>query len=133
MKARHFVMIIILVIVLSFVITNRGVDTLTCTTEGELYESPSKSKLEISVKNNKIKDMYITIDVKLNDELMAQRDLLIQNIEAQGKSEVIETKDGIRLTSGMSGSFFTSMGLTSDTKYNELKEVLEVQGFTCKK
>lgn len=132
MKVRHFIMIIILVIAISFVISNKGIETLTCTTEGELYESPSKSKLEISVKDNKIKDMHITIDVRLSDELMTQRDLLMQSIEAQGKSEVEATKDGIRLTSGMSGSYFTSMGLSKDTKYNELKEVLEVQGFTCK-
>lgn len=133
MKARHIIMIIILVIAISFVITNKGVKTLTCTTEGELYESPSKSKLEISVKDNKIKNMYITIDVKLSAELMQQRDLLMQNIAAQGKSEVSETKDGIRLSSGMGSSYFTSMGLTEKTKINELKEVLEVQGFTCKK
>ena len=132
MKARHFIMIIILVIVISFVISNKGVVKLTCTTEGNMYESPSKSILEISVKDNKIKNMYVTIDVKLNEELMAQRELLIQNIQAQGKSDVTETKDGIRLTSGMSGSYFTSMGLTENTKYSELKEVLEVQGFTCK-
>lgn len=133
MKARHFVMIIILVIAVSIVISNKGVEKLVCTTEGNMYESPSKSTLEISVKDNKIKNMYVTIDVKLNDELMKQRDLLIQNIEAQGKSEVVKTNDGIRLTSGMSGSYFTSIGLTGNTKYSELKEVLEVQGFTCKK
>ena len=80
MKARHFIMIIILVIAISFVISNKGVEKLVCTTEGDLYESPSKSTLEISIKDNKIKDMYISIDVKLNDELMQQRDLLIQNI-----------------------------------------------------
>lgn len=132
MKARHFIMIIILVIAISFVISNKGVEKLVCTTEGDLYESPSKSTLEISIKDNKIKDMYISIDVKLNDALMQQRDLLIQNIEAQGKSEVSKIDDGIRLSSGMSGSYFESMGITEDTKVNELKEVLEVQGFKCK-
>ncbi len=132
MKARHFIMIIILVIAISFVISNKGVEKLVCTTEGDLYESPSKSTLEISIKDNKIKDMYISIDVKLTDELMQQRDLLIQNIEAQGKSEVSKIDDGIRLSSGMSGSYFESMGITEDTKVNELKEVLEVQGFKCK-
>lgn len=131
MKTRHIVMAIILIIALSMFISGYGVKTLTCTTVGELYESPSKSTLEISLKDNKIKDMYVTIDVKLNDELMAQRDVLIQNIEAQGKSEAIATKDGIKLSSKMGSSFFTSMGLTSNTKYSELKEVLEVQGFTC--
>ena len=132
MKARHFIMIIILVMAISFVISNKGVEKLVCTTEGDLYESPSKSTLEISIKDNKIKDMYISIDVKLNDALMQQRDLLIQNIEAQGKSEVSKIDDGIRLSSGMSGSYFESMGITEDTKVNELKEVLEVQGFKCK-
>ena len=132
MKARHFIMIIILVIAISFVISNKGVEKLVCTTEGDLYESPSKSTLEISIKDNKIKDMYISIDVKLNDALMQQRDLLIQNIEAQGKSEVSKIDDGIRLSSGMSGSYFESMGITEDTKVNELKEVLEFQGFKCK-
>ena len=132
MKARHFIMIIILVIAISFVISNKGVEKLVCTTEGTLYESPSKSTLEISIKDNKIKDMYISIDVKLNDALMQQRDLLIQNIKSQGKSEVSKIDDGIRLSSGMSGSYFESMGITEDTKFNELKEVLEVQGFKCK-
>lgn len=132
MKARHIVMIIIVVIALSIVISNKGVETLTCTTEGELYESSAKSKLVISLKDKKIKDMKVSIDLKLDDEMMAQRDLLIQSIEAQGKSEVEATDDGIRLSSGMSGSYFSAMGLTKDTKYSELKEVLEVQGFTCK-
>lgn len=131
MKIRHIIMGIILIIALSMFISTNGVKSLTCTTEGTLYDSPSKSTLEISLKDDKIKDMYVTIDVKLNDELMTQRDTLIQNIEAQGKSEATATKDGIRLSSKMGSSFFTSMGLTSNTKYNELKEVLEVQGFTC--
>ena len=40
--------------------------------------------------------------------------------------------DCIRLSSVMSGIYFDSMGITEDTKVNELKEVLEVQGFKCK-
>lgn len=132
MKVRHIIMIIIIVIAISIVISNKGIETLTCTTKGELYESPANSKLVISLKDKKIKDMKISIDLKLSEEMMAKRDLLMQNIEAQGKSEVETTKDGIRLSSGMGSSYFTSMGLSGETKYNELKEVLEVQGFTCK-
>ncbi len=132
MKGRHVIMIMVIVIALSIVITNKGVETLTCTTKGELYEFPAESKLVISLKNKEIRDMEITIDIKLEGEMMTKRDILMQNIAAQGKSEVEPTNDGIRMTSGMSGSYFSSLGLSKDTKYSELKEVLEVQGFTCK-
>ena len=53
-------------------------------------------------------------------------------IEMQGKSKVTSTEEGIRLNSGMDGSYFASLGVTKDTKYGELKQVLELQGFTCK-
>lgn len=132
MKARHIIMIIILILAISIFISNNGIEEMTCTTKGELYESPSVSTLEISIKDNKIKDMGITIDVSLTEELMRQRETLMQMIASQGKSNVEKTENGIRLTSGMDGSYFSSLGLSKDTTYQELKEVLEIQGFVCK-
>lgn len=133
MKARHVIMIIIILIALSFYISNKDTEYLTCTTSGTLYESPTDSKVEISLKNNKIKDFKITMDMHLNDELNSQKELLMQAIASEGKSEVTETKDGIRLTSGMDSSYFTNFGLTKDSNLSELKEVLELQGFACQK
>lgn len=132
MKTRHIIMIIILVIVLSVFIDSKGTEHLTCTANGTLYESPSISTLEISIKNNVLKDINIKVNVNLTDELKEQKDDLIEMIKMEGKAEVEKTKDGIRLKSGMNGSYFTNLGLTKDISYTELKQVLEIQGFTCK-
>ncbi len=132
MKLRHIVMIIILIIAISIFIDNNGVKHLTCTTTGTLYELPSISTLEINVKNDTLKDINISIDINLEDKLAEEKNSLIQMIKMQGKSEVTETKNGIRLTSDMNGSYFTNLGLTKNTTLNELKEALEIQGYTCK-
>lgn len=132
MKTRHIIMIIILIIAISVLIDNKGVDHLTCTTTGTLYELPSKSTLEISIKNNTLKDINIAVDIDLESKTKEEKNSLIQTIKMEGKSEVTETENGIRLTSDMNGSYFTNLGLTKNTSYNELKEVLELQGFTCK-
>lgn len=132
MKARHILMLIVLVIAVSMVISNKGVEQLVCTTEGELYESPSKSELVINLKDKKIRDMSITIDIYLNEEMMEQKASIIQMIEMQGKSAVSEFDKGIRLNSGMNSTYFANLGINDGTHYNELKEVLEVQGFSCK-
>lgn len=132
MKARHVLMIIVIVFAISMVISNKGVEQLVCTTEGELYDSPSKSELVINLKDKKIRDMSITIDIYLDEEMMKERDSLIQMIEMQGKSAVSKTDKGIRLNSGMNSSYFASLGISEKTHYKELKEVLEVQGFSCK-
>ena len=131
MKPRHIVMLIILILVISIVISNKGVENLVCTTNGTLYNSPSKSTLKISVKDNKIKNMNVSIDVTLSEELKKDKNEIIEMLKSQGKGEIIETKEGFRLTSGMDSSYFTNLGLSKDTKYKELKEVLEVQGFKC--
>lgn len=132
MKTRHIIMIFILIIALSIFISNNGVSHLTCVATGTLYESPSKSTLDITLQNDKIKDLNMTVDLTLNEELMKQRETLIQNIEAQGKSEVEKTRDGLRLTSLITNDYFAGLGLSKNSSYGELKQVLELQGFTCK-
>lgn len=132
MKLRHIIMIIILIIAISIFIDNNGVKHLTCTATGTLYESPSVSTLEISIKNDMLKDINISIDINLESKTTAEKNSLIQMAKMQGKSDVTETKNGIRLTSDMNGSYFTSLGLTKNTTFSELKEALEIQGYTCK-
>jgi len=132
MKLRHIIMIIVLIIAISVFIDSKGTTHMTCTSSGTLYDSPSVSTLEISVQNNTLKNINITVDITLNEDLKAQKNYLIEMIKVQGKSEVTETKDGLRLTSGMNGSYFTSLGLKKDITYSELKEVLELQDFACK-
>ncbi len=132
MKIRHVIMVIILIIAISAVIDTKGVSYLTCNTIGTMYEYPSKSTLEISLQKDKIKDIDITVDINLKGVSLVDKENLIQMIEMQGKSKVTSTEEGIRLNSGMDGSYFASLGVTKDTKYGELKQVLELQGFTCK-
>ena len=131
MKPRHVIMVIILIFVISIVISNRGVENLVCVANGTMYEYPSKSTLKISLKDNKIKDIKVLIDVTLSEEQKKDKSNIIEMIKAQGKSDVIDTEDGFTLSSGMDGSYITSMGLSNNTKYKELKEVLEIQGFKC--
>ena len=42
------------------------------------------------------------------------------------------TKDGIKLTSDMKSDYFDALELNKNSTSEEMKEVLETQGFICK-
>lgn len=135
MKTRHVIMIITLIMVGIVMICVKDIKTtlnLTCTASGTFYELESVNTLTVKVKNNKIKSMNLAMDVTLPKDYEAQKDALIASIEREGKMQVTSTENGMMLKTGMGSDYFKSFGLSTDSSYNELKEVLELQGYTCK-
>lgn len=135
MKARHIIMIIVLVIFASIMFSlkdAKNTKKLVCSVDSDFQGMKSKVNLDIKIKEQKIKDMDIVIDAILPDEYMNQKQEIINSISASGKMEAISTKDGIRFTSGIGSEYFKSLGVNINTSYNELKEALELQGFSCK-
>lgn len=135
MKARHIIMIIVLVIFASIMFSlkdAKNTKKLVCSVDSDFQGMKSKINLDIKIKEQKIKDMDIVIDAILPDEYMNQKQEIINSISASGKMEATSTKDGIRFTSGIGSEYFKSLGVNINTSYNELKEALELQGFSCK-
>lgn len=135
MKARHVIMIIVLVIFASIMFSlkdAKNTKKLVCSVDSDFQGMKSKINLDIRIKEQKIKDMDIVIDAILPDEYMNQKQEIINSISASGKMEATSTEDGIRFTSGIGSEYFKSLGVNINTSYNELKEALELQGFSCK-
>lgn len=135
MNKRRIIMIgtiIIVALIALIMYSEKNTKTLKCTTNGDFNDMESESTLLVEIKKNKIKDMNITIDVKIPKEYESQKDSLIASIQAQGKMKASSTKDGMELTADMNSGYFDVLGLNKESSYNELKEVLELQGYTCK-
>lgn len=131
MKTRHIIMILTIVIVILFLFGNRNVKTLTCTTNGEMLENQTTSTLKVKMKENKVSDMNLVINMTLSSEYQSQKQNMINSINSEGKMTATSTKDGIKLTTDMKSSYFDNLGLNTISSINEMKEVLETQGFTC--
>lgn len=132
MKARHVIMISIIILFILILFGNRNIETIKCTVDGTLEGKTTKSTLEIKVKNDEVKDMNMEINMFLSSEEQNQKDYLINSINSQGKMTATSTKDGIKLTANMDSRYFDSIGLNKTSSVSELKEVLETQGFKCK-
>lgn len=134
MKARHIVMILILVLFATIMFSlkdAKGTKSLVCRVNTDFQGLDSKITLDIKVKNSEIRDMDIVIDSVLPEEYQAQKQEIIDSMASSGKMEVTSTKDGIRFETGIGSEYFNSLGLSTKTNYNELKETLELQGYVC--
>lgn len=135
MKARHVIMIIALIIIATAMFSlkeAKNIKTLTCTTKSDFQGMDSVINLEIDIKNKEVQDMNLAIDVTIPKEYLNQKQSIIDSIAASGKMQVTSTKNGMRLKAGMNSNYFNSLGLDTNTSSNELKQVLESQGYTCK-
>jgi len=135
MKARHVIMIIVLILVATVVFSlkeEKGTKTLTCSVNNDFQGMDSVTTLKVKVKNNEIKDIDMTIDAIVPSEYQNQKQNIVDSINMQGKMQATTTKDGIRLTTDMKGEYFKSLGLNTKSSYNEFKQALEFQGYTCK-
>lgn len=126
MKTRHIIMILTIVIVILFLFGNRNVKTLTCTTNGEMLENQTTSTLKVKMKENKVSDMNLVINMTLSSEYQSQKQNMINSINSEGKMTATSTKDGIKLTTDMKSSYFDNLGLNAISSINEMKEVLEI-------
>ena len=74
----------------------------------------------------------MTIDVKVPDDGEVSKEELISYINYQGKMKAISTDDGVELTSDMHSGYFDTLGLSTKSSSQELKQILELQGYSCK-
>ncbi len=133
MKKRHILMIITVVLfalVMFSIKDSKNTKTLTCSVNGEFYEMESVTTLKAKVNNNKVRSMFISIDVIIPEEYKDYKQNLISQMKASGKMQVESTSKGIRLSTG-TNKYFDSLGLNRDSSYSELKSALELQGYSC--
>ena len=132
MKSRHIVMIVIIVIFILVLFGNRNTHTLTSTVDGEMLGNPATTTLTIKMKENKVSDMKMEVNMPLSSEYQNQKQTMINSINSEGKMTASSTKDGIKLTSDMKSDYFDALELNKNSTSEEMKEVLETQGFICK-
>ena len=135
MKPRHFIMILVLIIFSTVMLSlksAKNTKTLTCSVNDDFQGLDSHITLNVKVSNNEIKDMNITIDSVLPEEYQSQKLNIITSINSEGKMQATSTKDGIRFETGIKSEYFKSLNLSTKTNYRELKESLELQGYSCK-
>jgi len=135
MKARHIVMIMILILFATIMFSlkdAKNTKTLICSVNSDFQGFDSKINLDIKIKDKEIKDMDIVIDSVLPEEYLSEKQAIINQMNASGKMEVESTKEGLRFKTGIQSEYFKSLGISTKTSYGELKEALEFQGFNCK-
>lgn len=139
MKTKYRTWIIFVVLLLIgfgiavYIIDSKNTKTLTCIAEGTSSNIQTKSNLEIKVNNKKIKDMEFTVDMIFPEELLDQRQNYV-NMIRQTKPYMTAsiTDQGIRFVTKEHGDNFIGIDTTQEITISELKQVLEVQGYTCK-
>lgn len=135
MNKRQIIMISIIIIVALtalIMMSEKNTEYLTCTVDGDFQGMESKTTFTVKVRKNKVKDMNMAIDVKVPENSEISKDDLISYINYQGKMQAKSTTDGVNLTADMSSGYFDTLGLSKESSYNELKGVLELQGYACK-
>ncbi len=110
---------------------NDHIKTLSCLATNSENGLKTKSDLKITIKDNQVEDMELTLNVVLPDGEQSYKQAMMSQMR-QKTSKVYSTKDGIKAIFGMGSSYFDAFGITKDASYNELKQVLELQGYTCK-
>ena len=134
-KSQIIIIALVIVILIIFVsiISSIGTKELTCTATGESSGIKTNSKLEIKVKNKKIKDMKFTLDMILPKDVQNQTHNYI-NMVRQTKPYMSATyiDNGIRFVTRMQNGSFIGIDAGQEMTISELKQVLEVQGYNCK-
>lgn len=107
---------------------------LTCTATDETTDIKKYSTLDIKIKNNKVSDMKFTVDTIYPKTYESQLQQIAESIKANKPyMDVILIKNGIRLiTNDDPDNSFIGIKIDQEITYNELKEVLELQDYTCK-
>lgn len=124
--------LIIILLVAMFSLTGcTKTQKLTCQTTSEKDGNVSSSMLTIKIKDEKVINMNLNLDIKLSESQQPYKQYMLEQLKQKTKN-VYTTKDGLIANFGMGSDYFKSLGLTSEVTYQELKDVLEIQGYTCK-
>ena len=129
MKKKY--MLLLFCIVLLTGCGNR--ESLVCISTTESDEATSYATLDIDIKDNKIYDMEFTVDMEFPEEYTSQLRTIASNIQASKPyMEVYIVDNKIRMiTTGDRDDSFLGIKIDQEITYGELKEVLELQGYTC--
>ena len=108
-------------------------ESLVCISTTESDEATSYATLDIDIKDNKIYDMEFTVDMEFPEEYTSQLRTIASNIQASKPyMEVYIVDNKIRMiTTGDRDDSFLGIKIDQEITYGELKEVLELQGYTC--
>ena len=109
-------------------------ESLVCISTTESDEATSYATLDIDIKDNKIYDIEFTVDMEFPEEYTSQLRAIASNIQASKPyMEVYIVDNKIRMiTTGDRDDSFLGIKIDQEITYGELKEVLELQGYTCK-
>lgn len=124
--------VIILLVMLSLTGCN-STKKLTCTATDDSSEIKKMSNLNIKVKDKKIKDMKFTVDMIFPDSSQNQRQSYINEIKrTKPYMQATLIDGGIRIVTEMEDGSFIGIDAGQEITISELREVLEIQGYTCK-
>lgn len=131
MKKKYILLLSCMV----FLLTGCGnSEVLVCTSVSESEDITSYSTLDIVVKDKKIYDMKFTVDMEFPEEYQSQLRTIASNIQSSKPyMDVYIVDDKVRMiTTGDRDDSFLGIKIDQEITYGELKEVLELQGYTCK-
>ncbi|MCI8330795.1 MAG: hypothetical protein HFE04_01700 [Bacilli bacterium] len=124
--------LVLLSLVTILVLTGCGKKELTCTMSQTQNGVKMDSEVVIKFDGKTVEDMNMTMDVEIPESLQEQKELLKSSFEAQ-TFKVEESEKGLKLTADAESKFFKDLKLgESKASYDDTKEALEGQGFTCK-
>lgn len=109
---------------------NSNTRVLKCSATNSQDGRETTSDLEVKVRDNEIKDMTLTLNIELSSKQQSYKQAMIYQLR-QKTDRVYSTDKGIEAVFGMGSSYFNTLGITKDVSYGELKQVLELQGYTC--
>ena len=126
-------------IMISFMITilvsltgcgNSNTKVLNCSVTSSQEGRNTTSDLEVKIRNGEVKDMVLTLNIELPKDQQSYKQAMIYQM-SQKTNRIYETENGIRAVFDMNSSYFNTLGITKEASYNELKQVLELQGYVC--
>lgn len=130
MKSKLRTTLYLIIVLLS--ITGCGnTRTLSCSATNLEDGRITSSDLDVEIEDKEIEDMTLTLNVKLPKEQQSYKRAMIDQMREK-TNQVTATADGVRAVFDMGSSYFDSFGITKNVSYSELKQVLELQGYTCK-
>lgn len=105
--------------------------TMECTTTEKSDGKITESNLSVRVKKDNIEDMTLALNITLPEEQQSYKQLIITQMK-QKTPQVYATNNGIRAIFDMNSSYFEALGVSSSSSFSEIKQVLELQGYSCK-
>ncbi len=110
---------------------NSNTKTLNCSVTSTQEGRTSTSDLKIKIGDGEVKDMTLTLNVTLPKDQQFYKEAVMYQM-SQKTNQVYATSDGVKAIFGMGSSYFNMLGISKDVSYSEIKQVLELQGYTCK-